>query len=90
MAENRISLCVKTLAFETAHVFNVNQKVKNIVQFALTDDRFGLKKSPEITFKAFLEAPTGNRELRLDQQIDEQGIGADACIIIAPPDNPDG
>lgn len=87
----RIMLCVKTPSHQENHEFNVNEKIKNIVSFAVHTKTFGLPPKSDRPYEAFLELPDGKRRsLDLNNTIAEEHIAPQSCIIIATPVNVDG
>lgn len=83
-------LCIKSAAGQVDHEFNIEQKVKNVVQFALNESTLGLNRDAKRSYKAWLEGAPVNRELVLEQSLGEQGVVEGSCILVAPSDNPDG
>lgn len=83
---NKFDLRVKNSGgTEKTLTFNKNNKVKLIVQTAVNDPDFGLMKNPERPYEAFLVTSSGNRQLSLDKQIDEEGISNGDCILVTAP-----
>jgi len=88
---HRITLCVKTPSHQENHDFNVNDKIKDIVSFAVRTKEFGLPPKSDRPYEAFLELPDGKRKpLDLSHTIADEHIAPLSCIIIATPVNVDG